>query len=119
VKKYAPEFERKYQELETLAFVEGKENIVLIGTPGAGKTRYATAIGIAACLKGKSALFASVPNLIIERKEAMTNQSPSTAESLRTSTSSSLTTSDTSASIRPAANSSLISPHPATTKVPS
>ncbi len=71
--KYAPEFERKFQELETLAFIEGKENIILIGTPGAGKTHYATALGIAACLKGKSVLFVSVPNLIIELKEAMTN----------------------------------------------
>jgi DNA replication protein DnaC len=54
-----------------LRFIENKENIILIGTPGAGKTHYAISLGIAACMKGKSVLFSSVPNLIIEIKEAM------------------------------------------------
>ena len=71
--KYALEFERKFTELETLNFISNKENIILIGTPGAGKTHYATALGIAACLRGHSVLFVSVPNLIIELKEAMSN----------------------------------------------
>jgi DNA replication protein DnaC len=38
---------------------------------GAGKTHYATALGIAACMAGKSVLFVTVPNLVIELKEAM------------------------------------------------
>jgi DNA replication protein DnaC len=71
--KYAPEFERKFNELEELDFIANKENIILIGTPGAGKTHYATALGITACLRGKSVLFVSVPNLVIELKEAMSN----------------------------------------------
>lgn len=80
IKKYLVDFDRakydsafvpKFQELETLKFIENKENIILIGTPGAGKTHYATALGIAACMKGKSVLFSTVPNLIIELKEAM------------------------------------------------
>jgi len=71
--KYAHEFERKFIELETLNFIANKENIILIGTPGAGKTHYATALGIAACLRGHSVLFVSVPNLIIELKEALSN----------------------------------------------
>ena len=50
-----------------------KENIILIGTPGAGKTHYAIALGIAACMKGHNVLFASVPNLIVELKETMSN----------------------------------------------
>jgi DNA replication protein DnaC len=58
--------------LETLNFIANRENIILIGTPGAGKTHYATALGIAACLQGKSALFVSV--LVIELKEALSNQ---------------------------------------------
>ena len=69
--KYDKAFAPKFKELETLEFIENKENIILIGTPGAGKTHYATALGIAACMKGKSVLFATVPNLIIELKEAM------------------------------------------------
>lgn len=69
--KYDPAFIPKWKELETLQFIDNKENIILIGTPGAGKTHYATALGIAACMKGKSVLFITVPNLIIELKEAM------------------------------------------------
>lgn len=69
--KYDKAFVPKFKELETLEFIENKENIILIGTPGAGKTHYATALGIAACMKGKSVLFATVPNLIVELKEAM------------------------------------------------
>ena len=69
--KYDVAFKPKFQELETLKFIDNKENIILIGTPGAGKTHYAIALGIAACMSGKSVLFASIPNLIIELKEAM------------------------------------------------
>jgi len=69
--KYGAEFNGKFDELESLKFIDNKENIILIGTPGAGKTHYAIGIAIKACLSGKSALFVSVPNLIIELKEAM------------------------------------------------
>jgi DNA replication protein DnaC len=80
IKKYLLDFDRgkydaaflpKFKELETLEFIDNKENIILIGTPGAGKTHYATALGIAACMQGKNVLFASVPNLIVELREAM------------------------------------------------
>jgi DNA replication protein DnaC len=72
--KYAAEFVRKFDELETLQFITNKENIILIGTPGAGKTHYATALGIAACLRGKSVLFVSAPDLVIELKEKFSNR---------------------------------------------
>jgi len=71
--KYDEVFLPKFEELETLAFVKNRENIILIGTPGAGKTHYAIALGIAACMKGFNVLFATVPNLIIELKETMSN----------------------------------------------
>jgi DNA replication protein DnaC len=70
-KKYDPQFAPKFEELETLDFIENKENIILIGTPGAGKTHYAIALGISACMQGKNVLFASVPNLVTELREAM------------------------------------------------
>jgi len=79
-KKYLVDFKRekydalflpKFEELDSLAFIEKKENIILIGTPGAGKTHYSIALGIAACMKGHSVLFASVPNLVVELKETM------------------------------------------------
>lgn len=69
--KYESAFMPKFSELETLKFIDNKENIILIGTPGAGKTHLAIALGISACMVGKSVLFSSVPNLIIELKEAM------------------------------------------------
>ena len=69
--KYGAEFKKKFDELETLNFINNKENIILIGTPGAGKTHYAIGLGVKACFQGKNVLFTSVPNLIIELKEAM------------------------------------------------
>ena len=71
--KYDEVFLPRFEELETLAFVKNRGNIILIGTPGAGKTHYAIALGIAACMKGFNVLFATVPNLIIELKETMSN----------------------------------------------
>jgi DNA replication protein DnaC len=71
--KYDAVFSPKFDELETLAFIPNKENIILLGTSGAGKTHLAIALGIAACMKGHSVLFAHVPNLVIELKETMSN----------------------------------------------
>lgn len=69
--KYATEFSSKFKELETLDFIEKKENLILIGTPGSGKTHYSTALGIKAITKGNTVLFVSVPNLVIELREAL------------------------------------------------
>jgi DNA replication protein DnaC len=69
--KYDAAFSPKFDELETLQFIERRENIILLGTPGAGKTHYAIAIGIKACMAGANVLFASVPNLIVELREAL------------------------------------------------
>lgn len=65
------ELRQKFQELETLEFITNKENVILMSNPGMGKTHYATALGMKACLENKKVLFISVPNLIIELKEAM------------------------------------------------
>jgi DNA replication protein DnaC len=69
--KYGDEFIPEFDEIETLDFIEKNENIILIGTSGAGKTHYAIALGISACMAGKSVLFCSVANLITELKEAL------------------------------------------------
>lgn len=78
VKKYLADFDRdkydqvfvpKFEELDSLDFIANKENIILLGTSGAGKTHYATALGMKACMEGKTVLFAHVPNLVIELKE--------------------------------------------------
>jgi DNA replication protein DnaC len=67
--KYEDVFYTKFDQLETLDFINNKENIILLGTSGAGKTHYAIALGTEACMQGKSVLFAHVPNLILELKE--------------------------------------------------
>lgn len=69
--KYEAEFRVKFDELYTLNFIKEKENIILIGSPGSGKTHYSIGLGIKACMEGMTVLFISVPNLIIELKEAM------------------------------------------------
>jgi len=71
--KYDASFLPEFEELETLGFIGKNENIILVGTPGAGKTHYATALGIAACMMGESVYFANVANLVAELKEAMSN----------------------------------------------
>lgn len=45
------------QHLGQLDFLAGKENVVLLGPPGTGKTHLATALGIRACLAGHRVLF--------------------------------------------------------------
>lgn len=60
-------------ELETLDFVKNGRNLVLYGNPGTGKTHLATALGIAACQRGHSVLFTSVPRLLTMVREASTN----------------------------------------------
>lgn len=66
-----PKLQKQVTELKELSFVSQKENLILIGNPGVGKTFLAITLGMEACLAGKSVLFISIPNLVIELKEAM------------------------------------------------
>ncbi len=61
----------KVDELETLEFVRNRENVILVGNPGVGKTHLAIALGLEACMNNMTVLFTNVPNLVIELKEAM------------------------------------------------
>ncbi len=56
----------KIKDLQTLNFLEKKENIILIGPPGVGKSHIATALGVRACEEGKRVLFATAIKLIEE-----------------------------------------------------
>lgn len=62
---------KQVKKIRSLEFIENKENILLFGNPGVGKTHLAIALGYKACLENKSVLFISVPNLMIAIKEAM------------------------------------------------
>lgn len=55
---------QKIKELSSLRFMENKENILLIGPPGVGKSHIATGIGIKACEKGFKVLFVNASELI-------------------------------------------------------
>lgn len=55
---------RRLQELASLRFVAGGENVLLLGPPGVGKTHLSIALGIKALEAGLSTYFVSVPELI-------------------------------------------------------
>lgn len=65
------EIQMKIRELETLEFIDNHQNVILIGNPGTGKTALSIALGMKACMEGKTVLFISIPTLLIELKEAM------------------------------------------------
>lgn len=56
--------------LEELHFIRAKENLILTGSPGTGKTHLATAIGYEACNKGIEVMFYRVSNLVADLEKA-------------------------------------------------
>jgi DNA replication protein DnaC len=57
-------------EFKNLAFLDNRENIVLIGNPGVGKTHLAIGIGIEACEQGKRVFFTTCHNLLAQLRTA-------------------------------------------------
>lgn len=57
-------------ELMRGEFIERRENILLVGNSGVGKTHLATALGIAACGQGRRVRFFRVTELITQLMEA-------------------------------------------------
>jgi DNA replication protein DnaC len=53
-----------------LSFLENKENIIFIGSPGVGKTHLATSIGIEAAKQRKCTYFISCNDLVLQLKRA-------------------------------------------------
>lgn len=58
------------KELKNLRFIENKENILFVGSPGVGKTHLATAIGMQAAKSRYSVYFISCHDLITNLKKA-------------------------------------------------
>lgn len=55
---------KQFNELGTLSFIERRENVVLLGPSGLGKTHLMTALGRKACLNGYTAYFISCLELM-------------------------------------------------------
>lgn len=56
--------------LKELKFIQEKQNVLLIGSPGTGKTHLAIGLGIEACLTGYKVYFTSVASLVNQLKES-------------------------------------------------
>jgi len=66
------------ENLFRLKFIEGKSNVIFIGSVGVGKTHIATALGYQACLKANTVLFTSaidaVNNLVAAQRAGLLKQ---------------------------------------------
>jgi DNA replication protein DnaC len=58
------------EHLGQLDFLHARENVVLLGPPGTGKTHLAIAIGIRACLAGHRVAFATATEWVAKLSEA-------------------------------------------------
>lgn len=59
-------------ELATMRFVENKENVVFLGTPGVGKTHLAVSLGMIAAQHRYSTYYINCHNLITQLNKAHT-----------------------------------------------
>ncbi len=65
------------RELLRGEYVQRRENVLLVGNPGTGKTHLATALGYAACMSGKRVRFTTATalvTLLVEMRESRTLQ---------------------------------------------
>lgn len=60
-------------ELGTCDFISRRQNIVMIGNPGTGKTHLSIALGVKACMQGMNVKFYTAANLSNELIEAQDN----------------------------------------------
>lgn len=61
------------EDLEDVRFIEGRNNLVLYGPVGIGKTHMAIAAGVSACMKGYKVRFFTVTELVLKLAEARKN----------------------------------------------
>ena len=60
----------KVEELATLRFMDSAENVLLVGSPGVGKTHLAVALGIEAVKAGREVRFTDCARLVDDLKDA-------------------------------------------------
>ncbi|MGY4111964.1 DNA replication protein DnaC [Aeribacillus sp. SP014] len=59
------------EEICDLRFIKEKQNLLLLGTPGTGKTHLGTALGVKACEMGYEVRFFRVADLVAQLEEAL------------------------------------------------
>ncbi|MGF2773321.1 IS21-like element helper ATPase IstB, partial [Bacillus cereus] len=59
------------EQICDLQFLQGKQNLLLLGSPGTGKTHLATALGLKACETGHEVRFFRVADLVAQLEEAL------------------------------------------------
>lgn len=66
--------ELSVDDLKECTFIENKQNLILFGKPGTGKTHLATAIGVEACRKGNRVAYYKTSRLVNDLVEAMASK---------------------------------------------
>ena len=66
--------ELSVDDLKECTFIENKQNLILFGKPGTGKTHLATAIGVEACRKGNRVAYYMTSRLVNDLVEAMASK---------------------------------------------
>ncbi len=68
------DLQRRLPELKTLQFVRNGQNVILTGNSGTGKTHTAIGLGLEACKEGYNVLFISLPHLVNELRESVSDR---------------------------------------------
>lgn len=70
-----PDAKSRLGQMESLQFIENKQNIILAGRPGTGKSHIAIGLGIKACNAGYKTYFTTTAALINRLKESKSQKS--------------------------------------------
>jgi DNA replication protein DnaC len=82
---FQPSLDRaRVMDLAALSFVQRKENVLLLGPPGVGKTHLSIAVAIRACQQGSSVYFTTLDQMI--RNLSAADRAGKLAQKLRTYT---------------------------------